>query len=284
MKNKQSAPKSFWYVWARVDYYLRECFANEQSKAYRIINDIIVLLIFFSIGSIVAASMEDFYLKYQSFFDISEMIVVVIFTLEYIINIYVAENKLKYVLGPWGIIDFLAVAPSYLNIIDLRAIKVFRVLRVLRFLRLMRMLRLLKLAKHVAKGRGEDHKTNKFDTLKMDLQIYFIALFSVIVIFSTLMYYAERNIEGTLFTSIPKAMWWCCVTITTVGYGDMYPTGTLGRIIAVFAMFSGLALFGLLMNVIGKYMMTSLFGSDIGAEVNINELEEGVKKSHHKKE
>lgn len=282
MESQQSTPKGFWYIWARIDYYLREGFANEQAKAYRIINDFIVLLIFFSIGSIVAASMEEFYLKYQSFFDISEMIVVIIFTLEYIINIYVAENKLKYILGPWGIIDFLAVAPSYLNIIDLRAIKVFRVLRVLRFLRLMRMLRLLKLAKHVAKGQGEDHKTNKFDTLKMDLQIYFIALFSVIVIFSTLMYYAERNIEGTLFTSIPKAMWWCCVTITTVGYGDMYPTGTLGRIIAVFAMFSGLVLFGLLMNVIGKYMMTSLFGSGIGEDVDINELEETVKK-HHKR-
>ncbi|MBN2096408.1 potassium channel family protein [Candidatus Peregrinibacteria bacterium] len=281
MDTKKSS-KGFWYFWARVDHWIHEGFSNEQSTAYRIINDIIVILIFFSIGSIVAASMEEFYAKHQTFFDTSEMIVVVIFTIEYIANIYVAPKKTKYIFGPWGIIDILAIAPSYLNIIDLRAIKVFRVLRVLRFLRLMRMLRLLKLAKHVTKGHKHEEKTNKFDTLKMDLQIYFIAMFSVVVIFSTLMYYAERGIEGTAFTSIPQAMWWCVVTITTVGYGDMYPVGFLGRVVAVFTMFSGLALFGLLMNVIGKYMMTSLFGSEVGAEVDIRELEEGVTRTKKK--
>lgn len=266
------------YFWARIDFWIHEAFANEQSTTYRIVNDIIVLLIFLSIGSIMAASMEDFYLAHQRFFDLSEMIVVILFTVEYAANIYVAKDKRKYIFGPWGIIDFLAIAPSYLNIIDLRAIKVFRVLRVLRFLRLMRMLRLLKLAKHVAKGHEEEHKVNKFDTLKMDLQIYFIAMFSVVVIFSTLIYYAERGVEGGAFTSIPQAMWWCIVTITTVGYGDMYPVTLLGRLIAAATMLSGLALFGLLMNVIGKYMMTSLFGTAELEEVNIQEMEEKVKK------
>ena len=276
-------PKGPMYLWARIDHILRVGFAQEDSKAYRVINDIIVVLIFYSIGAIVMASMEEFYLKYKTFFDISEMVVVGIFTIEYAANIYVAEKKTKYLFGPWGIIDFLAIAPSYIGIVNLTAIKVLRILRVLRFLRLMRMLRLLKLAKHVTKGHEHEHKANKFDTLKMDLQIYFIALFSVVVIFSTIMYYAERGIEGTAFTSIPHTMWWCIVTITTVGYGDMYPAGVLGRIIAAVTMLCGLALFGLLMNVIGKYMMTSLFGAEIGEEVNIEELEEGVKKhTEHK--
>jgi voltage-gated potassium channel len=276
-------PKGAMYLWARIDHMLRIGFAQEDSRAYRIINDIIVLLIFFSIGSIIMASMEEFYLKYQSFFDISEIIVVGAFTIEYAANIYVAEKKTKYLFGPWGIIDFLAIAPSYIGIVNLTAIKVLRILRVLRFLRLMRMLRLLKLAKHVSKGHEHEHKVNKFDTLKMDLQIYFIALFSVVVIFSTIMYYAERGIEGTAFTSIPHAMWWCIVTITTVGYGDMYPTGVLGRMIAAATMLCGLALFGLLMNVIGKYMMTSLFGTEVGEEVNIAELEEGVRRQKEHK-
>jgi len=249
------------YLWARIDQWIHEAFGNEHSLAYRIVNDIIVLLIFFSIGSIVAASVESFYLAHQKFFDISELVVVIIFTIEYAANIYVAPVKTKYIFGPWGIIDFLAIAPSYLNIVDLRAIKVFRVLRVLRFLRLMRMLRLLKLAKHVVKSPDGKEVTSKFETLKMDLQIYFIALFSVLTIFSTLVYYAERGVTDTAFNSIPKAMWWCIVTITTVGYGDMYPVTTLGRLIAAVTMLCGLALFGLLMNVIGKTMMTSLFGS-----------------------
>jgi voltage-gated potassium channel len=271
------------YFWARIDHWLHEAFANETSPVYRVVNDIVVFLIFFSIISIMLASVDTIYTAYQSFFDISEIIVVSIFTVEYAANIYVAPIKTKYIFGPWGLIDFFAIAPSYLSIGDFRAIKVLRVLRILRFLRLMRMLRLLKLAKTVIKTSTGEETTNKFETLKMDLTIYFIALFSVLTIFSTLEYYCERAVEGTLFTSIPKAMWWCIVTITTVGYGDMYPVTVLGRITAGAAMLCGVALFGLLMNVIGKYMMTSLFGSEIGAEVNVTELEEGVKKAKAEK-
>ncbi len=245
-------------MWYHIDRFLHEGFANEESRLYRVINDIIVFLIFFSIISIVAASVESIYQQYQVFFDTSEKVVVGIFTFEYFANIYVASRKRDYILGLWGMIDFLSIAPSYFSLIDLRAIKVLRVLRVLRFLR---MLRLLKLAKHATGAYEASKKVSKFDTLKMDLQIYFIALFSVVIIFSTLMYYAERGVPNTQFTSIPQAMWWCIVTITTVGYGDMYPVTLVGRFIAAAAMLCGLALFGLLMNVIGKSMMSSLFGS-----------------------
>jgi voltage-gated potassium channel len=258
-------------------------FAQEDSKAYRVINDIIVFLIFYSIITVMLSTMEDFYLKYQTFFDISEIIVVTIFTIEYAANIYVAEKKTKYIFGPWGVIDFLSIAPSYIGIANFTALKVLRILRVLRFLRLMRMLRLLKLAKRVVKVGENEEAVSKYDTLKMDLQIYFIALFSVLVIFSTIVFYAEKNVVDTAFTSIPKAMWWCIVTITTVGYGDMYPVTVLGRIFAGAAMLCGLALFGLLMNVIGKTMMSSLFGSEVGAEVNAKELEANIRKeqAHH---
>lgn len=246
--------------WRPVHNFLHEAFGNEMSKLYRIVNDIIMLLVLFSIGSVIAASDEAFYEKYQEFFDTSEMIVVAIFTVEYAANLYVTRPMKKYALGPWGIIDLLAIVPSYFNFIDLRAIKVLRVLRVLRFLRLMRLLRLLKLAKSA--GKAADLAKSKLDKLKMDLQIYFIAMTSVVVIFSTLIYYAERGVEGTAFTSIPNAMWWCIVTITTVGYGDMYPVTLWGRLIAAVTMLCGLALFGLLMNVVGKTMMSSLFGSE----------------------
>lgn len=246
-------------IFYHFDHFLREGFSNEESKLYQVINNLIVFLIFFSILSIVVASVEAIYLKYQRFFDVSEMVVVGIFTFEYLANIYVAKNKRAYILGPWGLIDLFAILPSYFNFIDLRAIKVLRVLRILRFLRLMRMLRLLKLAKRVTQDAGK--AKNQISTLKMDLQIYFIAMFSLVVISSTLVYYAERAVEGTAFTSIPNAMWWAIVTITTVGYGDMYPVTLLGRLFAAATMLGGLALFGLLMNVMGKSMMTSLFGS-----------------------
>ncbi len=242
------------------DHFLHEAFANEESRLYQWVNNIIVFLIFFSIISIAVASVEEIYQKYQAFFEISEQIVVAIFTFEYIANIYVAKKKTSYIFGPWGIIDFVAIAPSYMDMIDLRAIKVLRVLRILRFLRLMRMMRLLKLAKVAVKGQ-EGKKETPYSTLKMDLQIYFIALFSLVILSSTLIYYAEKGANGEVYSSIPKAMWWSIVTITTVGYGDMFPITLWGRVVAAATMLFGLALFGLLMNVIGKSMMSSLFGA-----------------------
>ncbi|MFH0820987.1 MAG: ion transporter [Candidatus Peregrinibacteria bacterium] len=271
------------HFWYHFDRFLHEGFGNEESRLYQVINNVIVFLIFFSILSIVFASVEEIYQKYQTFFDLSEKIVVGIFTFEYIANIYVAQRKRDYILGPWGIIDFMAIAPSYMNMIDLRAIKVLRVLRVLRFLRLMRMVRLLKLAKTATKGFGEK-KESPFSTLKMDLQIYFIALFSLVILSSTLIYYAERVANGAVYSSIPKAMWWSIVTITTVGYGDMFPITVWGRLVAAVTMLFGLALFGLLMNVIGKSMMSSLFGAaDLETmKVESKEAETMLAKEEHR--
>ena len=247
--------------WGSVDRFLHEGFANEESKLYTIINDFIVLLIFFSIISIVLESVQSISDQYATFFSISDWVVVFFFTCEYVANIYVTKRKRDYIFSIWGVIDLLAIIPTYITGgIDLRAVKVLRILRVLRFLRMMRMLRLIKLAKNATTQAGAEAKT-KISTLKMDLQIYFIALSMVLVTFSTAEFYIEKGVANTQFTSIPNAMWWCIVTITTVGYGDMYPVTPLGRIVAAMAMLCGVALFGLLMNVIGKSMMSSLFGA-----------------------
>lgn len=271
------------YLWARIDYWIRQAFEDQDSALYRVVNDIIVVLIIFSILSVMLESVESIYTKYQAFFNISEMVVVGIFTIEYIANIYVADKKLKYIFGPWGLIDFFAIMPSYLNLGDFRALKILRVARVLRFLRLMRMLRLLKLAKQTDQTLEERERVNKFDTLKMDLQIYFITLFSALVVFSTLEYYIERNVPNSLFTSIPQSMWWAIVTMTTTGYGDMYPMTPLGRVVAGIAMLCGVALFGLLMNIIGKSMMSALFGaSEMGTpEEQAKEAEKILEKERH---
>ncbi len=249
---------------ARIDHVLHEGFANEGSPLYQVVNGVIVVLIFVSIISVALESVPSIYLPYRTFFEATEWIIVSLFTLEYLINIYVAHDRLRYVFGIWGIVDLLAILPSLLLLFDLRALKVGRVLSVLRFLRLMRILRALKLAKMAS--RSVDERRGRLDTLKMDLQIYFIALFSAVSIFSTLEYYAEEHVPNTLFTSIPQSMWWCFVTLTTTGYGDMYPATVPGRLIAAATMLTGLALFGLLINVVGKLMLSSLFGaSDLEA-------------------
>ena len=187
----------------------------------------IVALILVSIVSVTLASVSDLYQRYRLLFDVSEALVVSLFTLEYAINIYVAPDRKAYVFGLWGAIDLLAILPSILLLFDLRALKVTRVLRVMRFLRLLRILRVLKLAKLAAR-QYDRSREKRLNTLKLDLQIYLIALLSAVVIFSTLEFYAEEFVPNTQFTSIPAAMWWCIVTITTTGYGDMSPATVLG--------------------------------------------------------
>ena len=255
----------------RIDELLHEGFGNEDSPLYHAVNRAIVGLILLSVVSVTLASVRSIYEGHELIFELSELVIVTLFTIEYAINIYVAPDRKKYLLGPWGIIDLLAILPSILLLLDLRALKVTRILRILRFLRLLRMLRVLKLAK-LAVRQYEKSRAQRFNTLKMDVQIYLIALFSVLTIFSTLEFYAEEGVANTTFTSIPAAMWWCIVTITTTGYGDMTPSTVLGRIIAGGAMLSGLALFSLLMNVVGKTMLSSLFGSH---EIGLDEAAKG---------
>ena len=98
-----------------------------------------------------------------------------------------------------------------------------------------------------------------------DLQIYLIALFTVLVISSTLIWNVEFDPldenSTTMFVNIPVSMWWGIVTLCTVGYGDMFPQTFAGRVIGGVTMLSGLALFGILTSVIGRALMASLFGS-----------------------
>jgi voltage-gated potassium channel Kch len=94
----------------------------------------------------------------------------------------------------------------------------------------------------------------------MDIQIYLIAFFCAVTIWSTLAYYAERGRTGTRFTSIPESMWWATGTLTGATYGDIYPVTVWGRVVAIATALTGLALFGLLMNVIGEALHASLFG------------------------
>jgi voltage-gated potassium channel len=256
-----------------VDYWIREAFENQKSRTYGAVSNFVMVVIFYSIATIVLESLAGWEEAHERFFRISEIIVVSIFLIEYVGNIYVTQPRRSYIFGWWGMIDVLAIVPSLINFIDLQQLKVARILRVLRFLRLMR---ILKLAKRVAAD-VESIKEQKYGTLKMDLQIYLIAMFSILIISSTLVFYAEGTQKGTLFTDIPTTMWWAIVTMTTVGYGDMSPVTFWGRMVAAITSLCGLAMFAMLMNVMGKAMIQGLFGSpDEAMEDDEDDEDEGT--------
>ena len=246
----------------KFDLFIRDSFLNEDSKPYfRMMN----FITFFVFVSVFVMIVESTYPKNQIPLILKkiDIFILILFTFDYLANIYVAKNKKKYIFSFYGVIDLLAVLPSLIGLVSLSSIKMFKLTRVLlflRFMRLLRVLRILKLSKNIkssVKNGGESLSSGDF---KISLQIYFMSLFFVLVFFSSLMYYVEGSMEGSGFSTIPNAMWWCMGIITNTG-SEIQPQTPLGRIITSFAMISGLALFGLLMNVIGKSLMIFLFGS-----------------------
>ncbi len=271
---------------------------------FKIWTRVINVLIYLSCLAIALDSVEAVRSEYGAELMAFEWFSVVFFTLDYLFNIYTAKDRIKYITSFWGMVDLLSILPSYLmlfNFSSIRATKILRLLRVIRVLRVLKLARTAMLDVNAAR----DGKTNR---IVANLRIYFIALFSVLMISSTLMFYVEGSLytaeaiaegqmhldeatvakgepagsvkfvpvdpltgaaipeEKRFYTSIPEAMWWCMVTLTTTGYGDLYPVTMGGRIIAGVTMLLGLVLFGMLMNIVGKTLMVMLFGEPVGHE------------------
>ena len=269
---------------------MKNLFTNPNSLGFQIWNKSIAVLIFVSCVLLALDSIPEVAAKYEHTFFIVEWVSVAIFTLDYIGHLVYSEKGLKYAFTAWGIIDLLSILPSYLMLLNLTALQGSKVLRLLRVARVLRVLKLARMMTSSGKS------TNP---VLENLKIYFIVLFSVLMISSTAMFFVEGELyspeaiavgqqaldqkaaPGTepekfmptdpitgnpipedkrFFTSIPTAMWWCIVTLTTTGYGDMFPVTVGGRMVAAVTMLLGLVLFGILLNVIGNTLMLVLFG------------------------
>lgn len=151
-----------------------------------------------------------------------------VFSIEYVLRIYVSKNPLKYILSFYGIVDLLAILPFYLRMaIDLRMLRAFRVFRVFRALKLVRYNRALRRF-HIAAG-----------IIKEELVLFFITTSILIFISASGIYFFENATQPELFKSIFHSLWWAIVTLTTVGYGDVFPITAGGKIFTFFVLIIG---------------------------------------------
>ncbi|MCX8020720.1 MAG: ion transporter [Chitinophagaceae bacterium] len=216
----------------------------------KIINIFIITLIILNVIAVMLETVPSLHddPEEQLFFYYFDWFSVIIFTIEYILRVWSSNHeekykgsirgRLKYMMTPGAIIDLLAFLPSYLHAfigLDLRAI---RILRLLRFLRLFRLTAYMKSSQMIA---------NVFKKRRNELTLSFILVIFLIIIASCVMYFAEHlHPENQYkFTSIPATIWWAVVTLTTTGYGDMYPMTTLGKIMGIVIMLTGVAFFAL---------------------------------------
>ena len=160
-----------------------------------------------------------------------EIFCVVVFTLEYLARIYVADNKPKFVFSFFGIIDLLAILPFYLSFgLDLRS---------LRILRMFRLFRLLKLVRY---NKAMRHFTRAMIMAREQI-ILFMGVTLMLIYFAAIgIYYFEHEAQPEHFSSIFDSLWWSVITLTTVGYGDVYPITMGGRVFTFIILLIGLGI------------------------------------------
>jgi len=219
----------------------------------------LVILISLNVFSVILESFSTLKLRYQDLFTSFEFISVVVFTIEYLLRIWTSDLKyprknrfisiLAFMFSGMAIIDLLSILPFYIPLatsIDLR---------VLRVLRLTRMLRILKIGRYSASLAliGRVLKRSK-----SDLIVTLFVTFLLLLLASSLMYYVENPVQPDKFPNIVASAWWTIVTLTTVGYGDIYPVTVLGKILGGLIALLGIGLVALPTGIISSGFMEEI--------------------------
>ncbi|MDD1678769.1 MAG: ion transporter [Methanomicrobiales archaeon] len=231
---------------------------DDQAHLFDIFMMVIISLNILAVMLETVNFIEANYFIYLHIFDVFS---VGIFTVEYGLRAWVAtENewyrrpitgRLRHALAPMSIIDFLAILPFYIPFLivglDLRFIRILRLFRISRILKMGHYSESLKTFERVF--------YKKWHELSMAFFVIFVAL----VLFSSVMYYAEHMAQPDKFGSIPEAMWWGTVTLATIGYGDVYPITPLGKVIGGIIALLGIAIFALPTGIVAAGFVEELY-------------------------
>jgi voltage-gated potassium channel len=182
---------------------------------------------------------------YTIWFDASEIFFTIIFSVEFILRIWTARKATDYLTSFYGIVDFLSVLPTYLELV----ITSSQYLMIIRIFRLMRVFRVLKLGRSMHEA---DALWLSLKSSRTKIGVFLFAVFNVAVIMGTIMYIVEGGENG--FTSIPRSIYWAIVTMTTVGFGDIHPHTDLGQFFSVILMILGYGIIAVPTGIVGVEM------------------------------
>jgi voltage-gated potassium channel len=210
---------------------LRIIIEDNTSQKGKIFDYFIQVLIFLSLAAFTVETLPNNSVDTVNILNNFELICVIIFSVEYILRIFVSKNPLKYIFSFYGIIDFLAIFPFYLRgTFDLRALRAFRIFRIFRALKLIR----------YNKALNRFHIATKI--VKEEIILFLIITFIFIFLASAGIYFFENKAQPEIFASVIHSAWWAVVTLTTIGYGDVYPITIGGKIFTFFILLIGVGI------------------------------------------
>ncbi|MAJ07145.1 MAG: voltage-gated potassium channel [Crocinitomicaceae bacterium] len=210
--------------------FLTKLIIKSDSKMGRSFDIFIQILIILSLLSFSLETLPNLSYSAIEVLNLFEYFTVIVFSTELLLRLILSKS-LKYLFTFYGIIDFLAVLPFYLSTgIDLRSVRVFR---------LFRLLRIFKLFKY---NSALNRLIKAFSEIKKELLIFLIATFFFLYLSSIGIYYFENQAQPELFKSVFHSLWWAVTTLTTVGYGDMFPITVGGKLFSTLVVFIGLGI------------------------------------------
>ncbi len=227
---------------------LHEIIFEADTPAGRLFDLILLVLIALSVLVVVLESIEWVHLAYGRFFIALEWVFTIIFTIEYMLRLYSVKKPLKYATSFFGVVDVLAILPTYLSLFMLGS----QHLIIIRALRLIRIFRIFKMGHFLLEGTiilGALRRSRA----KITVFMTFVLL--MILIFGSLMYVIEGG-SNPDFANIPRSVYWAIVTLTTVGYGDITPITPLGQLFSAALMITGYAVIAVPTGIVSAEMVS----------------------------
>lgn len=225
---------------------LDHVFNNPDSGLGKVISFFLVILIAVSIFFFIIETTA-WGAPYHHYFHQFDLFVITVFAIEYLIRVYLAPRKLEFVASPLAIIDLLVIASFYIALTNFTFLRSFRVLKILQLLKIFRYSETLTAF------------FKSFKNYRDEFRIFSVSLMVALIIGASGLYYLEREVNPQLAT-IPDAMWWSVVTVSTVGYGDVVPITWPGKILAGIMMFMGLGVIAIFTAIVTKMFIDHFFG------------------------
>jgi len=209
---------------------LHEVIFEADTLAGRAFDLILILSIILSVLAVVLDTVASVHDRWGDTLYLAEWAFTILFTIEYILRIVSVRQPRRYILSFFGLVDLLAILPTYLSVF----VPGSQYLLVIRLLRVLRIFRVLKLATYIGEAKL---LTTALRHSRRKITVFLFTVITLAIILGSLMYLIEGEQSG--FTSIPQAVYWAIVTLTTVGYGDVSPITPLGKALAAIIMIMG---------------------------------------------